>query len=91
MCQEQGIPHLINNAYGVQASKLMHLVNEAMRIVCGVSLSLSDISVHSSLACINEAMRIVFVESLGVCRKFLSLPYVLFPLARFRSAGLSPA
>lgn len=31
LCQEQNIAHVINNAYGVQSSKCMHLVNEAMR------------------------------------------------------------
>jgi O-phospho-L-seryl-tRNASec:L-selenocysteinyl-tRNA synthase len=27
-----GIPHLINNAYGLQSSKICHLVNEAIRV-----------------------------------------------------------
>ncbi len=32
ICAEHGIPHLINNAYGLQATKLTHTVNEAMRV-----------------------------------------------------------
>lgn len=32
LCAERGIPHVINNAYGVQSSKCAHLVNEAMRV-----------------------------------------------------------
>lgn len=32
ICQEKGIPHVINNAYGVQSSKCMHLIQEASRI-----------------------------------------------------------
>lgn len=32
-CKDMQIPHVINNAYGVQSSKLMHFVNEAMRLV----------------------------------------------------------
>lgn len=31
LCQAHSIAHVINNAYGVQSSKCMHLVNEAMR------------------------------------------------------------
>lgn len=33
ICHKAGIPHIINNAYGVQSSKIMHIVNEAMRLV----------------------------------------------------------
>lgn len=33
-CKGHEVPHVINNAYGVQASKIMHMVNEAMRVVC---------------------------------------------------------
>ncbi len=29
LCRDRGIPHLINNAYGLQSSKCMHLVEEA--------------------------------------------------------------
>eukprot|EP00049_Salpingoeca_infusionum_P001152 m.45598 g.45598 ORF g.45598 m.45598 type:complete len:507 (-) comp10891_c1_seq1:3571-5091(-) len=32
LCKEHGIPHVINNAYGVQIGKCMHEVNEAMRV-----------------------------------------------------------
>eukprot|EP00055_Hartaetosiga_balthica_P012691 m.62429 g.62429 ORF g.62429 m.62429 type:complete len:502 (-) comp8030_c3_seq3:1882-3387(-) len=32
ICKEKNVPHLINNAYGVQCSKCMHAVNEAMRV-----------------------------------------------------------
>jgi len=32
LCEEHGIPHVINNAYGLQASKLTHTVNEALRL-----------------------------------------------------------
>ena len=32
ICEEYDVPHVINNAYGVQASKLTHEVNEAIRI-----------------------------------------------------------
>lgn len=32
MCQQHSIPHVINNAYGVQASKITHRVNQAMRV-----------------------------------------------------------
>ncbi|KAG7393547.1 hypothetical protein PHYPSEUDO_007384 [Phytophthora pseudosyringae] len=32
LCQERGIAHVINNAYGVQASKCVHEVELAMRI-----------------------------------------------------------
>ncbi|GLE05938.1 hypothetical protein PINS_up015149 [Pythium insidiosum] len=32
LCQEHGVAHVINNAYGVQSSKCMHHINEAMRV-----------------------------------------------------------
>jgi O-phospho-L-seryl-tRNASec:L-selenocysteinyl-tRNA synthase len=32
ICQEFGIAHIINNAYGLQASKLTHLVEQACRL-----------------------------------------------------------
>jgi len=28
ICSEFGIPHLVNNAYGVQSSKCMHLIQQ---------------------------------------------------------------
>lgn len=31
LCQQRGIPHLINNAYGTQSSKCMHLIASAAR------------------------------------------------------------
>ncbi|KAF1333507.1 O-phosphoseryl-trna selenium transferase, partial [Globisporangium splendens] len=32
VCQSHNIAHVINNAYGVQASKCTHMVNQAMRV-----------------------------------------------------------
>ncbi len=32
LCQGLQIPHVVNNAYGLQSSKLTHLVNEGMRL-----------------------------------------------------------
>lgn len=32
LCQEQDIPHVVNNAYGLQSSKCSHLINEAIRV-----------------------------------------------------------
>lgn len=32
LCAAQGVPHVINNAYGVGCSKTMHAINEAMRV-----------------------------------------------------------
>lgn len=32
LCKEAGVPHVANNAYGLQASKYTHLVNEAIRV-----------------------------------------------------------
>lgn len=32
LCAELGVPHIINNAYGLQAGALTHAVNEAMRV-----------------------------------------------------------
>ena len=31
VCAEESIPHVVNNAYGVQSSKCMHLIEEASR------------------------------------------------------------
>ena len=31
LCRAHGIPHVINNAYGVQSSKCMHLIQQASR------------------------------------------------------------
>ena len=28
LCKEQGVPHVINNAYGIQSSKCMHLIQQ---------------------------------------------------------------
>lgn len=33
LCRQHEVPHVINNAYGVQSSKCMHVVDQAMR--CG--------------------------------------------------------
>ncbi|XP_041471539.1 O-phosphoseryl-tRNA(Sec) selenium transferase-like isoform X2 [Lytechinus variegatus] len=32
LCKEKDIPHVVNNAYGVQSSKCMHLIQEASRV-----------------------------------------------------------
>jgi len=32
ICQEFNLPHLVNNAYGLQSSKCCHLINEAIRV-----------------------------------------------------------
>ena len=32
ICREFDIPHIVNNAYGVQSSKCMHLIQEADRV-----------------------------------------------------------
>lgn len=32
MCKEKDIPLIVNNAYGTQSSKCMHLIEEAARI-----------------------------------------------------------
>jgi len=32
LCQEFNLPHLVNNAYGLQSSKCCHLINEAIRV-----------------------------------------------------------
>lgn len=32
ICKENGIPHIINNAYGLQCSKICHSINEAIRL-----------------------------------------------------------
>ena len=32
ICKEREIPHLINNAYGVQSSKCCHLIQQAARV-----------------------------------------------------------
>ena len=28
LCKEQNVPHIVNNAYGVQSSKCMHLIQQ---------------------------------------------------------------
>ncbi|KAK2572093.1 O-phosphoseryl-tRNA(Sec) selenium transferase [Acropora cervicornis] len=32
LCKEQAVPHVVNNAYGVQSSKCMHLIQQAARV-----------------------------------------------------------
>lgn len=32
LCLEYGVPHVVNNAYGLQSSKCMHLIEEAARV-----------------------------------------------------------
>lgn len=32
LCKELGIPHVVNNAYGLQSSKYTHLINEGLRL-----------------------------------------------------------
>ena len=31
VCGKLGVPHIVNNAYGVQSSKCMHIIEEARR------------------------------------------------------------
>lgn len=31
LCNRYNIPHLVNNAYGLQSSRIMHLIQEAAR------------------------------------------------------------
>lgn len=33
LCSRYNIPHLVNNAYGLQSTRLMHLIQEAARCV----------------------------------------------------------
>lgn len=33
LCSRYNIPHLVNNAYGLQSSRIMHLIQEAARYV----------------------------------------------------------
>lgn len=44
MCAKYNIPHIVNNAYGVQSSKCMHLIQQ----VCG-SMSFVEYLYLSSL------------------------------------------
>ncbi|XP_067037810.1 O-phosphoseryl-tRNA(Sec) selenium transferase-like isoform X1 [Acropora muricata] len=32
LCKDQAVPHVVNNAYGVQSSKCMHLIQQAARV-----------------------------------------------------------
>ena len=32
VCDRHNLPHVVNNAYGVQSTKCMHVINEAMRV-----------------------------------------------------------
>eukprot|EP01147_Barroeca_monosierra_P010887 gene10887-2962_t len=32
ICKDKNIPHIVNNAYGVQSTKCTHLINEAIRV-----------------------------------------------------------
>lgn len=32
LCKQYNVPHIVNNAYGVQSSKSVHLLCEAMRV-----------------------------------------------------------
>lgn len=32
LCARLSVPHVVNNAYGVQSSKCMHLIQEATRV-----------------------------------------------------------
>lgn len=34
LCKAHSIPHLINNAYGIQSSKCMHLVQQVSKQLC---------------------------------------------------------
>ena len=35
LCKKYGVPHIVNNAYGVQSSKCMHVIEE-VRTVCAL-------------------------------------------------------
>ena len=43
ICKEFEIPHLINNAYGIQASKCMHLIQQ----VLGYVIEFIEVKVNS--------------------------------------------
>ena len=32
LCKEQDVPHIVNNAYGVQSSKCMHLIQQVQSV-----------------------------------------------------------
>lgn len=32
LCKNHNIPHIINNAYGIQSSKIVHLISESCRL-----------------------------------------------------------
>jgi len=32
LCKESDVPHIVNNAYGIQSTKCMHLISEAARV-----------------------------------------------------------
>lgn len=34
LCAKQNIPHIVNNAYGVQSSKCMHLIQQVCITQC---------------------------------------------------------
>ena len=34
MCAEYNVPHVVNNAYGVQSSKCLHLIEEVCARAC---------------------------------------------------------
>jgi O-phospho-L-seryl-tRNASec:L-selenocysteinyl-tRNA synthase len=56
LCSRYNIPHLVNNAYGLQSARLMHLIQEAAKYVIIIfwgfymfSISITFITIVSSL------------------------------------------
>lgn len=41
LCKKFDVPHIVNNAYGVQSSKCMHIIEEvnSVNVVCGLWVS----------------------------------------------------
>lgn len=38
LCQKYNVPHLVNNAYGLQSTRLMHSIQDASRyVLCTIS------------------------------------------------------
>ena len=38
LCSRHNIPHLVNNAYGLQSARLMHLIQEAAKLVYFITM-----------------------------------------------------
>lgn len=74
LCAAKGIPHVINNAYGLQASAICHQVNEAMRVGrVDAFVQSSDKNFMVSIsAC---GLRIILMLCLWFCLGCLCWPY----------------